>query len=289
MRNFTLAIVCLLSTWLCAQTIEEKSLLWEISKGDNSPKSYLFGTMHVMCKGDVVLSETALNAIKNSDKIVLELDMDDPAIMTQMMTLSFAKDGKTISSQLTPETIEKLNQYLQEKANLSVMLVDNLNLVSLYTQLGIFALGCPLDLGYEMLLVQQAKMQGKEVLGLESLEEQIKVLFDMNDEDAIKGIEYIVNNSKEVTDYMDQMRNLYINQEVQQLYDFMMKAFDDPKFPQGNKNTMLDDRNKNWIPVIENITQNNTAFFGVGAAHLAGENGVINLLRKKGYTVKALK
>jgi uncharacterized protein YbaP (TraB family) len=54
-------------------------------------------------------------------------------------------------------------------------------------------------------------------------------------------------------------------------------------------NVLLDNRNQNWIPKIEKVAKEKPTLFAVGAAHLPGENGVIALLRKKGYTVEAVK
>ena len=51
---------------------------------------------------------------------------------------------------------------------------------------------------------------------------------------------------------------------------------------------LVDQRNRNWIPLIEKITAEAPTFIGVGALHLPGEQGVINLLRKQGYTVEAV-
>lgn len=286
MKNQFYWIALFISSLVFGQNIQEKGLLWEISGNGLQNKSYLFGTMHIMCQGDVVLSSEIEKAIDRSQKIVLELDMGDPSIMMKMTQLSLSTDGQKISSKLEPELAQKVDEYLINNANLSLALVENLNLVTLAVQLPIFALKCPIDLGYDMLLVQEARNRNKEIVGLESLEDQIRIVFGMSDEEAIQALTYLVENNEEMVEYMKEMRETYLSGSVQALYDFTEESFNNPKYPQGDKKAMLDDRNENWIPTIEELMQDESVFIGVGAAHLAGEKGVINLLRKKGYQVK---
>ena len=70
-----------------------------------------------------------------------------------------------------------------------------------------------------------------------------------------------------------------------------MKLIEDSEFEaeiQGFQEEMLDKRNSSWIPIIEKAARTKPTFFAFGAGHLGGPNGVINLLRQRGYTVRAL-
>lgn len=288
MKKYFYLTTLLVSGLIFGQKIEEKGLLWEISGNGMPNKSYLFGTMHIMCQGDVVLDSEVEEAIDNSRKVVLELDMGDPSVMMKMMQLSLATDGQTISDKLTPELAQKVDEYLKNNANMSLAMLENLNLVTLTMQLPIFALKCPIDLGYDMLFVQEALNREKEIVGLESLEDQIRIIFGMSDEEAIQALTYIVDNNDEMVEFMKEMREVYLGESVQALYDFTVESFNNPDYPQGDKEKMLDERNMNWIPAIESLIQENPVFIGVGAAHLAGEKGVINLLRQKGYQVEPI-
>ena len=81
------------------------------------------------------------------------------------------------------------------------------------------------------------------------------------------------------------MLNLYLNEDLEGLYKIVSEESD--AIPEFNHNFLVV-RNKNWIPVIEKNISSNSFFIAVGAAHLPGENGVIQLLRSKGYSVEPI-
>lgn len=272
-----------------AQQIKEKSLLWEISGNELKQNSYLFGTMHIMCAGDVDMTPEIQDAFDKTQSVLLELDMDDPSIMMKMMQATLSQDGKTISDKLGKELSAKVDTILRRNSPMTLPMVNSLNLPTLSMQIGMFALDCEMDLGYDMLFVQEAKSDNKEIHGLESVELQIKTLLSQPDDEAKKAIEYIVDNFDEVKSEMGKLLSTYKSEDVQALYDMTKATFEDPKYPQGNLEEFLDKRNMAWIPIIEKSIKEKPVFIAVGAAHLAGENGVINLLIKAGYKVTAVK
>ncbi len=272
-----------------SQEIKEKALLWEITGKDLKQPSYLFGTVHIACQGEVEMRPEMQKAFDQTDQLILELDMDDPQMLTKMMQASLSKDGKTITEKIGKELAGKVDSLMNAKMGMRLAMFESLNLPTLSVQLGLLAINCPVDLGYDMMLTTEAKSDKKEIIGLESVETQIEVLLSQPDSEAIAAISYLVENFEEAQTELDKMINLYRNQEVQALFDYTKSTFEDPKYPQGNVDDFLDKRNKNWIPVIEKEIQSKPSFIAVGAAHLAGENGVIHLLRKAGYQLKAVK
>ena len=78
------------------------------------------------------------------------------------------------------------------------------------------------------------------------------------------------------------MIQFYTEENIQELYNYTDNYFADRK---NFKQLLLDDRNKKWIPKIVNYSIDQSVFYGVGAAHLAGENGLINQLVQEGYRV----
>ncbi|MGB6083300.1 TraB/GumN family protein [Moheibacter sp.] len=271
-----------------SQDIKEKSLLWEISGKGLSQPSYLFGTVHIACQGEVEMRPELQNAFDKTEQLILELDMDEPSLMTKMMQASLATDGKKVSEKLGDELSAKVDSLITAKMGMSLAMFENLNLPTISVQLGMLAIDCPMDLGYDMMLLSEAQALKREVKGLETPEAQIDVLFAMTNEDAMQSISYLVNNFDEAEQQLRELLEYYRNQDVQALYNFTKESFEDPKYPQGNLEDFLDKRNENWIPVIEKEIKTTPSLIAVGAAHLAGEKGVINLLRKQGYKVKAV-
>jgi hypothetical protein len=119
------------------------------------------------------------------------------------------------------------------------------------------------------------------MIGLESIEFQLQTINKISIEDQAKMLvqEFDVNPTAQ----FDQMLNLYLNEDLDGLYKVVSEESD--AIPEFNYN-FLEVRNKNWIPVIEKNISVNSFFIAVGAAHLPGENGVIQLLRLKGYSVE---
>ncbi len=271
-----------------SQDIKEKVLLWEISGNGLEKPSYLFGTIHVACQGEVLMSPELQSAFDQTNQLILELDMDDPKMMGKMMEASLSKDGKKISEKLGPELSARLDSLLLAKMGIGLMMVDNLNLPTISMQIGLLTLDCPIDLGFDMMLMTEAQNVNKEIKGLESIDEQIQLLISQPDEESIKAISYLINHFSEAQEELSKMIGYYRNQEIQSLYDFTKKSMEDPKYPQGNLEDFLDKRNENWIPVIEKEIKSMPSLIAVGAAHLAGEKGVINLLKSKGYKLKAI-
>ena len=86
---------------------------------------------------------------------------------------------------------------------------------------------------------------------------------------------------------MKKIMDVYKTKDIEKMLVVMDES--DNKVSADNKDVLLVNRNRNWIPVIEKVIKSTPTFFGVGAAHLAGDDGVIKLLRKQGYKVEAVK
>jgi len=86
---------------------------------------------------------------------------------------------------------------------------------------------------------------------------------------------------------LQKMLVIYEEEDIEGMLDIMDES--ENKKSADFNDILLNDRNANWIPVIEKVSSEQPTFYGVGAGHLAGEKGVIKLLRKKGYTVEAVK
>jgi len=271
-----------------SQKISEKSLLWEISGKNLETPSYLYGTIHIACQGDVLMSDELQGAFDRTQVLALEADMSDPSLQTKMLKILFAKDGKKMSDRLSAEVAAKLDSLYHSKLGTGLSSFDNQSPQFILAQLSLLGLDCPMDLGYDMIFMNLAIDEAKEIVGLESIDTQIEALFSQSNEDAVEAISYLAENQGWLKSETAKMLNLYKEQDVQGLYEMTKESFEDPKFPQSDIKVFLDSRNISWIPVIEKLIAEKPVFIAVGAAHLAGENGVINLLKKQGYTLKPI-
>jgi uncharacterized protein YbaP (TraB family) len=261
------------------------SLLWEISGKDLKQPSYLFGTFHVLCPQDLMLTEAIKSKVKTTQQLVLELDMDDPNLMTEMQKSMVMPNGKTLKEYLNEKDYALVEQFFKDSLELPLDQLATFKPFMLSSMLYPKYLGCQ-TASWEMTLVQLAKAQNAEVLGLETIEDQMKAIdflpYPMQAKSLLESIKEYEKYSKELRE----MLYLYKNQDVEKMYAVSINYFS--KEMQGMEKVMLENRNRQWIPMIEKMSKEKPTFFAVGAGHLGGETGVISLLRKQGYTVKPI-
>ncbi|WP_322550777.1 TraB/GumN family protein [Flavobacterium psychraquaticum] len=283
MKQLFLFVGIFASLFANAQELE-KSLLWKISgKGLKSP-SYLFGTIHATC--DATLDANTLKALDETEQLFLEIDMDDEAMPMQMMKYMKMNDDEKLSTLLSAEDFEIVDVFLKENIKMSAKMFDTFKPFMVSAMLMPKLLDCKYA-SVESELMRVTKEQNEEVYGLEKVEEQMKVFdaipYQTQADELLKTAKNGLEKDKiEFQKIMDS----YNSKDI----EGMLKMMDDSdnKITADNKDVLLNNRNKNWIPIIIKTAKEMPTFFGVGAGHLAGDEGVIKLLRKKGYKVEAV-
>ncbi len=283
MKQLFIAVIALFAFAGNAQKLDN-SLLWKISGNGLSAPSYLYGTVHITC--DATPCKKVQAALDATQQLYLELDMDDPGMQAQMMGGIMMKDGVTMTSLITPEELTLLNDFLKANLSAPVAVVDKYKPFLISAMLMPKMLDCPTQ-SVEQSLMEISKQQNEEIFGLETFAEQFAVF------DAIPYKDQMADLLKSAKDNMAadkaeyaKMMAAYNAQDLNGLMLFMKES--DTKMA-AYTDILLVNRNRNWIPKIEMTAKEKPTFFGVGAAHLAGDEGVINLLRKKGYKVEAVK
>jgi hypothetical protein len=263
----------------------EKSLLWKISGNGLEKPSYLFGTMHVVC--EINFDDDIIKALDETSQLYLEIDMDDPKLQATMMKGMMMKDGVTLSSLITEEDAIIVNDFLKTNIGTSLKFVDKFKPFMISSMFIPKLLDCPMK-SIEMELVKMSKEQQEEIFGLESVEDQIlvfdKIPYKIQAEELVKTAKDNMTSEKAE---IKKMLAIYEDEDIEGMLEIMNESeniisseFDD---------LLLNDRNSNWIPIIEKVSKDKPTFYAVGAGHLGGEKGVIKLLRKKGYHVEAVK
>jgi uncharacterized protein YbaP (TraB family) len=131
----------------------------------------------------------------------------------------------------------------------------------------------------------EAQKGKKEIVGLETVSEQLDLFDNLPIDSVIKDIMSVVNGkSTDISDYQ-KLVAAYKKQDLPALYKYIKESGELDKDLGG----FLDVRNEKWIPKMTSMMDIHPMFFAVGAGHLYGENGLISLLRKAGYTVTPLK
>ena len=283
MRYVLLLFTLFISLFSNAQELE-KSLLWKISGNGLKKPSYLFGTIHLTC--DTSLDANTLNALEATEQLYLELDMDDKSIQMQMMKLMMMKDGAKLSTLLSPEDFKILDEFMKKNLNMSAKMFDSFKPFMISSMLFPKMLDCKSQ-SVESELMKITKEQNEEIFGLEKAEDQMKVFDEISYQDqADELLKTVKDNLEKDKKEFQEMITIYQNKDIEGMLKMMSDS--DNKITSENQDILLNDRNKKWIPIMIKIIKDKPTFFGVGAGHLAGEEGVIKLLRKKGYKVEAV-
>ena len=262
------------------EVVIENALLWQVSgKGLASP-SYVYGTIHIICKEDFQFSATLKEKFREAKNIYLELDMDDPNMMMKMASLSIMK-GKSMKDLMSPEDYSFLTAYVKDSLGMPMMLFNKMKPITLMSLLYTKALPCSASESYEQTMVAMAKQQKKDIRGLEKIEDQMGVFDKIPDSVEAKMILDMIRQMPEQKKQFAQMVDAYKKEDLKSLSNAMSES---PEW-KGFEDIMLSNRNKNWIPVMEGAMKESTTLFAVGAGHLYGKEGVIHLLRQAGYTV----
>jgi uncharacterized protein YbaP (TraB family) len=281
---FTAFCSFLILTNISAQAPKEKALLWKISGKQLKSPSYLYGTYHLLCPDDLKLSDKVKDAVKASSKVYLELDFDDPEMMQKMQANMIMEGDASINNLLPDSTFQKASKSFLTTTGISLEMLSKMKPILLSVMLYPSLMKCELA-SPEQLFSTMAAEQNKSVEGLETVEEQMKVMDQIPyAEQAQMLVDYLLEPEKFSKETLDILKQ-YKEGDLAALE----KSMNDPnqsysKYLEG----MLLQRNRNWIPIIIKQSSENPIFIAVGAGHLAGEEGVISLLRKQGYTVSPL-
>ncbi len=276
-------IVFIFSSNLFSQSNLEKSLLWEITGNGLKQSSYLLGTFHMVCKEDLKLNEKVVKALNNVNQVALEVDLTDPNEITSFKELMYSP--VSLSSQLNENEINELRELLKKDYNLDLNTVDHLAPIGLIGFMASKVVPCEVK-GFDMEILEKALLAKKKVLGLEQIKEQIKEQIEVTT--SFYSAKEILKQMKKEEDFETNykaMAKAFFDENVVEMYSLVT----DSLFMSNEaKIKILDDRNRNWIVKMMNIMPKESTMFAVGAGHLGGEQGVIELLRQKGYTVKAV-
>jgi len=262
-------------------TVDADPALWVVRDKDTT--IYLFGTIHVLKPGLSWFDEAVKKAFDTSDALVLEMVMPDPESMKGLvMSKGFTADGPTLTERL-PEADRPV--YLKALSDLGIppvafdrarpwLVATNLTLMPLMKG------GYAAEQGPEQVLTAAAKQENKQLLGLETPEQQIGYLADMPEPLQIKFLEATLKDLPDADRQMTAMVDAWSKGQPDKLAAIMNDSMKET--PELGK-LLLTDRNARWAQWIrQRLARPGTVFVAVGAGHLAGAGSVQDQLGKLG-------
>ncbi len=267
------------------------TLLWRISGKGLAKPSYVFGTMHMLCADDIALSDSLKSAIQGSDNVYLELDMDNMFEMMGAMQHMNMKGDTTLADLLTKQEYQKVKNYFSE--NSSMIPFSMLESFKPLLAASMIAeqqskTSCDNMIAMESLIMEETKKDDKKIKGLETMDFQLSLFDKIPYKFQAKQLYQMVTNSKDTSDANElaALTNAYRNQQLEKLEEMTKKE------DMGIKNftnILLYDRNAAWAKKLQELMKDKALVVAVGAGHLPGPKGVLNLLRQAGYKVEPVK
>jgi len=264
------------------------ALLWKISGKKLTKPSFLFGTIHIIDKDDFFLPDGTLGAIEESEKMVFEINMEDMSDMSAAMGLmqkAFMKDNLTLKDLLSADEYKMVGDHFK-KIGFPLMFLERIKPMFLT----VFASGDmdPMAMqsgkikSYEMEFMEMAKDSKMPMGGLETIDFQMSVFDSIPYKAQAEMLVESIQSGDTGTDQFKQMVDIYKSQDLNAMQE--MFAAEQGGL-EGYDDILIVGRNKNWIPQMVEMMAIQPTFFAVGAGHLGGEYGVINLLKDEGYTL----
>jgi len=283
----------------------ENSVFWEISGNGLKAPSYLFGTHHLYPASNIKKNDLIKEKINACQVVVGEIAMDNMLAMSMATMKVMLMKDTTLKDLLGEKDYERVDTYMKKNMGMGVAFFNNMRPIVL-TQM-ITASKASKDLGIDektppktaeigdfsntldLYFQEYGKSQNKEIKGLETIEQQANILFNSYSlkrqaEMLLEAIED--DKGSNSTENVKKLNEFYKQQNLNELAKL---SLNENMMKKEEYNTLLKNRNDAWIPKIIDLIHQKPAFIAVGALHLAGEDGVIYQLRKKGYQVKPIK
>jgi uncharacterized protein YbaP (TraB family) len=262
-------------------------LLWKVSGNGLTKDSYLFGTHHLIDKNRIPQFDSILAVCDQADAVVGEMDLKTPGMQKKMMKGSVMK-GTTIKDLVSATDYQLLDAEFKSVMGLGMGMLGTFKPMMLMTmyQVMLYLKSSGIKkqpVAVDELFQKQARAAKKKVIGLESIEFQMNMLFDsFTLERQVEILLYEVREKDQLLEELSQLNDVYVSGNLEK-----MKQMDveDKSMTSEERKRLIDDRNMNWIKQLPKIFKEQSCFVAVGCMHLVGENGLIDQLRLNGYSV----
>lgn len=281
-----------LFSFVCLQTscqsgpeknADDRTLLWQVSGNGLSKPSYFFGTMHILCKDESAITPNFKKVIDNVGQVYLEIDMDDLVQMIGGMGDMAMKDGKKLSDLYSEADLAKIKAWFQAQGQMPYTMLEHFKPMLLSSMVSEAAMSCEAKDGMEMRIMELAQQRKLEIKGLETMAFQAGLIDSIPYEEQAKDLLEAIDSVEVQQKMMERLVKAYRSQDLDSL-DALTKE-DEGGVTSKYLDLMLYNRNRNWVAQFKGIASKMPTLFAVGAAHLTGEKGVLNLLRQQGYTL----
>lgn len=294
MKKLLLSIICFF-VFAYAHAANDKAFFWQVTS--DTATVYLLGSIHFADKSFYPLRQEIENAFSRCEYLVVELDVNkvDAEIYNSLLSQKGVyKDGKTIKDVISNETWLQLQKRL-DQLNINYDVIKNYRpgvLVLTLTAMQVMHMGFDPQLGIDVHFLLEATRQAKNIIELETLEQQINLFLNIPDGElllkeslySLDESELMMANMVSYWKYGDetQMNKLLFEDAIED-YPAFSEIYDRLFYERNEQMTLKIDA------MLKQKAAGKTFYFVVvGAGHLIGEKGIVNSLKEKGYDLKRL-
>lgn len=305
---FFLILILQLQIGYCQDTIQN-SLLWRIKGKGLKNDSYIFGTIHSVCISDIKLKPKVINVLKTTNTLVFECNYSgyDPykdkeinifipipigdfiigvpafSIPRDISTNDFLPNTVILKEIMDEEKYNFVNQFFKDSLNVKKGVKPYQRLKPFFTQYSVenSMIGCTIS-SYEEVIGHKMANSIFKYTGLETKDEHSLVIHNYKSDQEFA--EELYTTSKNYNEIKISYKKNYL--EVIKQYDLENLSYFKSNPNDEHDKVFVVDRNLKWVPKITKLIKKSNTVFAVGVGHLAGEYGLINLLRKEGYIVE---
>ncbi|MBD3375636.1 TraB/GumN family protein [candidate division KSB1 bacterium] len=284
------ALLVLFLTLACSTDRNSHPLfIYEVSDSDSHV--FLYGSVHVLSESDYPLDPVIDQAFSNSEILALEVHPDSltkPSTRELMREKAYLPDAPPLSERLHKETYTLL-KVTAENSGIPIQTYQQVEpwfaALSLTMQ-KLESLGFSSEYGVEIHFYQNAIQAGKKIEGLEMVYDQVALFDSLSAEDQDNLVMQSLIDLAVLENEFQVLLEAWKHGQTERLGTLLLQSFKD--YPDIYRELVVN-RNKNWLIEIEDyLNSNEKAFIVVGAAHLAGPDGLVNLLMQDGFSVKQL-
>jgi uncharacterized protein YbaP (TraB family) len=261
---------------------------WRLA-GRNGGEVTLLGSIHVLRPSDYPLPAEVDTLYARADDLVMEIDLDDldpSALQSGLIAAAALPQGKTLRDVLDPD-VYRLTEQHAGAIGLPIAVLERVEpwfiSIALLDE-GLRRQGFRADLGLEQYVLGKARADRKPIEGLETLEAQVAIFDELPPRSQQALLEQTIHEIDTAKDTLAELADAWRAGRLDELSAQLIGEFDD--FP-GLYEALITNRNRRWLPAIEGMLGDGRRHLViVGAVHLVGENGVVEMLRSRGHAAE---
>ena len=260
----------------------DKSLLWELRQEGVDQPSFIYGTIHIQ-RAEVFAFDSLIYRILDTvSAFAMEVNMDElnPFAAAKMMMME-----KPLDELISPEKYKALDSIFIAKTGQGIGMMKTTKPFFLMAMLMKDEMGGEMEEPLDLHFFSYSKAKNKKLIGVEKFEEQMAAVDQLTIEEQVDIILDGAKDTSSTFNKFDELMNTYLEQDLEEMIELSQDTTYPPKF---NK-AFITDRNIHMAERIPGIAKDQPTFIAIGAAHLGGPQGVLALLREKGYSVKPIK